>query len=173
MTRGIFLSISVFGGLSILAILLSVLIRRRYSKVPDTPIQLIPRILDIIGLAPTDTFIDLGAGDFRIVKSASLSCQSSGIELSPLHLMYAKFRRPKGARKKYNVMAGNLLSHNLEKFNVLYVNIDPDLMKCLFPLQSPSNNKKRVYILNREIVGSKYTSRHDLDEKNTLYEYHF
>lgn len=171
MTKGLFLSFAILGGLSISTIILSLLIRTRYSKDPDTPTELIPKIIKLMDLQPSDKFIDLGAGDFRMVNTVAKYCQSYGVELSPVHLVTAQLLRLLNRRRSH-ILTENLLKTDLTKYNKIYLNLDSKIIRAL-ATKLPTKAGVIIYSLNDKLENIEATKVHELNNSYTLFEYQF
>ena len=95
MENGYLLSFEIIMILAISAVILNFLIIIFISTIAFTPRQLIKEILEHMNLDSKDTLSDLGVGDGRIVIQAKklFNTNSKSMELSPIMLSIAKFKR--------------------------------------------------------------------------------
>jgi len=109
----------------ILSMLVASLIFTRKSFAPWIPSskKIIREALQKLPLQPGMLFVDLGAGDGRIVFLAAreFKLNAEGYEISPLPYMYAKVHSLLAYTKQARIFFKNLFNVNLRKYDVIFL----------------------------------------------------
>jgi SAM-dependent methyltransferase len=88
-----------------------------------TDAERIRRALEMAGLQPGETFVDLGCGDGRVllVAARDFRARAVGIEVSPLHCLAAWVRvRLAGAGSRVRVRWGDIYRARLDEADVAF-----------------------------------------------------
>ncbi len=176
MMTGFVISIIILCVLIVIGVVLSVFIKIKYSKKQNTPKTMITTILKHMDLDKKTDFVDLGAGDFRMVFSARsiYKCNSYGVEISPILIFIAKIKRAFlfGTAENPEVKVESLTNTNLKGYDVLYANIDDVLIPDLIEnIKRTADDKAFLYTLNTEISNIKPKETFKLNENLTLNKY--
>lgn len=100
-----------------------------------TPLKSIKNILDILNLKPTDSFVDLGSGDGRMVFGLHkrFKCKSVGYEISPMLLLYFKLKKfflfP--FNRKIQLKEESFFNADLKDYDVVYCCLPTDILILL------------------------------------------
>jgi hypothetical protein len=115
-----------------------------------TPRRIARKMLQMAGVQPGQTVVDLGAGDGRIVIAAALrfKAQAVGIEIDPLRCLIANgLIRLLGLRDRAHVRYGNLFEFDLHNADVVTLYLWPS-----------TNQRLRARLLEQLRPGAKVVS---------------
>ena len=94
-----------------------------------TPKSVVKKMLDFAGVGPSDTLIDLGSGDGRIIlMAAEYGARAVGIEADPLRVLITRIRiRLKGLEDRVDVIWGNFFKKDLSAASVVTIYQSKDI----------------------------------------------
>lgn len=176
MMTGFALSLAILFLLILMGSFLSILIKFRFSQKTDTPKEHINQILDLMSLTKDSHFIDLGAGDYRMVFAAKSrhKAQSEGVEISPWLIFISKLRKliHFGIDSYPKVRVEDLQKIDLSEFDVIYANLDDIVIEGMIDnVSRTANNKAKLFLLNTTLDNIKPIKTVELDSKNKLTSY--
>jgi precorrin-6B methylase 2 len=89
-----------------------------------TPKNVVKKMLNLAGVGPGDTLIDLGSGDGRIIIMAAMEhgARAVGIEADPLRVLITRIRiKLKGLEDRVDVIWGNFFKKDLSAASVVTI----------------------------------------------------
>ena len=100
-----------------------------------TPDEVVQRMLQIVGVRPTDVVYDLGAGDGKIaIAAARLGARAVGIEFNPQMVWLAQcFVRAEGLDGKVRIERGDVFEADFREATVVTMYLLPELNLRLIP----------------------------------------
>ncbi|MDO8610164.1 MAG: class I SAM-dependent methyltransferase [bacterium] len=105
--------------------------------------------LSQISFAKNKTFIDLGCGDGRTVRTAVklYGVKGIGVDINPLLIFYGKIlSRLKGVNKNITLITENIYKINLSKIDYVYIFLMPATIEKLRPIMEKQLPKKAIVI---------------------------
>lgn len=125
--------------------------------------------LELAGLNPGDTIIELGCGDGRVlIEAAKAGFKSVGYELNPLLFLIAWIRTRRFG-KKVRVIYGDFWSKEWPEADALYVFLLPRLMNKL-DKKIPTNKKVSKKVIS---FAFKFPNRQPIAERHGVLLYDF
>ena len=176
MQTGFLLSLLILAFLIVASIIISLIIKNQFSQKPNTPKEILNQILHEMKMTKSDKFIDLGAGDYRVVFGArrKIGVDAVGVEISPLYVLIAKIRRLAmfGLNKYPEVRIENLFKTDLSKFTHIYANIDNCLEGGLIEnIKRTAKEEAVLFTLNDQLGEIIPDKKIKIDEHNSLLKY--
>lgn len=112
-----------------------------------TRLAAVIKVLDTLGLGSGDVFVDLGAGDGRVVvEAARRGARAIGYELSPI--MWAVARLRSLGKKRVSIRLANAFHQNLSSATVIYLFLMPEAMPRVTEMLTKQDLPHLRYVLS-------------------------
>jgi SAM-dependent methyltransferase len=175
MPNGLALAILLLVAMLFLAYIVSIGINF-FSPFYTTPRKSVRKIVKLFNLKPTDSFVDLGSGDGRMVLETyrQYKCKSTGYEISPILLIYFKvyklFTFP--FNKRIEVMEESFFNKDMSQYSVIYCCLPKDILEILArKFQRELKKGTKVYTYKEELNGIK--GEKEIIDGVKVYQYTF
>jgi SAM-dependent methyltransferase len=175
MPNGLALAIVLLVIMLFLAYIVSILLNF-LTPFYTTPRKILSKLTDLFELKPSQTFVDLGSGDGRVVFDVyrKYKCKSVGYEISPVLLIYVKIKKllTNPLNPKLNFREESFFKVDLEKYDVIYCCLPEDVLSILEDkFENELKEGSKVFIYNHRLP-NKEGKVIDLDGKK-VYQYTF
>lgn len=176
MLNGITLGIIITLVLLFLCIIVSILVSAIIGPLSKTPNEVLDEIADAMNLKKSDTFIDMGCGDGRLVFKAyeRYQCKCFGYDISPLLVIYSQLMRD----IKYPLVKDivfeveNIFKVDISNATKIYCYLDKKNLVILKPrLEEFIKNGGTVYSYDLDISRMKCEKKLKLSNEKELYIY--